>query len=411
MKKKFISLFITAVMLLAVVVGIVACNSGTQKITVWVSEVDGVKTLTEGQIKDFLEANPQYQGKYEIKVEGASEMNSASQMIANVADGADIFCFAQDQFSRLYQAGALSQITGKAEADIRANNDADAVAAASQGDKIYCFPITSDNGYFMYYDKSVVSEDHIGSLEDIIADVVKANKLIAMPTNNDGFYAASFFLATGCKSEWTRSEDGSKFVAIDDTFNSPEGIIALKGMNKLTSLSDRNYKSSSNASEFSNGAAVVVSGVWSANNVEFILKQNYGVAKLPSFTVDGNTYQMGSYSGRKMMGIKPHNDAQVQSFCQNLAAYLSGEACQLDRYNAFKWGPSNLKVQQNPDVLADPALKALAAQNQFATPQGQVAEGWFAIVNQLGDASKKNTVEEYQAALNKYDADCNDLLN
>ena len=77
---------------------------GTYDITVWVSEMAGVKELTEQQIKDFMEENPGI--VINATIEGVTELDSATQMITSVEDGADLFCFAQDQLARLVQAGA-----------------------------------------------------------------------------------------------------------------------------------------------------------------------------------------------------------------------------------------------------------------------------------------------------------------
>lgn len=40
------------------------------------------------------------------------------------------------------------------------------------------------------------------------------------------------FFATGCVSEWNTDENGA-FISVHDTFNSPEGLIAVKGIKKL----------------------------------------------------------------------------------------------------------------------------------------------------------------------------------
>ena len=81
---------------------------GTYDITVWVSEMAGVKELTEQQIKDFMEENPGI--VINATIEGVTELDSATQMITSVEDGADLFCFAQDQLARLVQAGALTKL-------------------------------------------------------------------------------------------------------------------------------------------------------------------------------------------------------------------------------------------------------------------------------------------------------------
>lgn len=73
--------------------------AGTYDISVWVSEIEGVADLTAQQIDAFEAANPGI--IINATIEGVQEGESATQMITSVEDGADIFCFAQDQLARL----------------------------------------------------------------------------------------------------------------------------------------------------------------------------------------------------------------------------------------------------------------------------------------------------------------------
>ena len=333
--------------------------NGTYDITVWVSESEGVAALTEQQIDKFMAANPGIVINY--TVEGVTESNSASNMITDVESGADLYCFAQDQLTRLVEAGALLKLGEGASATVRERNDNTSIKAASVGNDLYCYPLTSDNGYFMYYDKSVIPESDIDSLEAIIADCEKAGKMFSMETETSAWYVASFFFATGCHSDWTTDETG-KFTSVDDDFNSENGLIAMKGMEKL--VKSPSYMSSSNSADFAAAtpSAVVVSGTWGSAAANEALGDNYAVADLPSFEVDGKSYHMGSYSGCKLMGVKPQADSTKAAVLHQLAQYLTSAECQLERFNLVGWGPSNLEAQADEAVAADPALVALAQQ-------------------------------------------------
>ncbi len=382
---------------------------GTYDITVWVSEVDGVKELTQQQIAKFCEENPGI--VINATVEGVSEAESATQMINSVEDGADIFCFAQDQLSRLVMAGALNKLGTQTAATVKELNDAGAVKAASVGGELYCYPLTSDNGYYMYYDKSVVKAEHIDSLEDIIADCEAAGRLFSMELETSGWYNVAFMFATGCVSEWTTDADAN-FVSVNDTFNSEAGLAALKGMQKL--LKSPAYNSSSAGADFAAAvpSAVVVSGTWAANDVKAALGDNYAAADLPSFTVDGKSYHLASFSGNKLLGVKPQVDAKKGAVLQKLALYLTGEACQNERFAQFGWGPSNLKAQATDAVKNDAALSALAAQSAYATPQGNIHGSWWDISKVYAVAAKEATTDaDLQAALQAYQDSINGLFS
>lgn len=378
--------------------------AGTYDITVWVSEVEGVKELTEQQIDAFEEANPGV--VINATVEGVAESDSATQMIQDVESGADIFCFAQDQLARLVQAGALNRLGQATAAKVTEMNDGGAVKAASVNNELYCYPLTSDNGYFMFYDKSVVKEEHLDSLEDILADCEAAGKMFSFEAESSAWYNASWFFATGCVSNWTTDAEG-KFVSVEDTFNSEAGLVALKGMQKL--LKSPAYNSSSAGADFGAAvpSAVVISGTWATTTVQSILGENFGATDLPSFTVDGKSYHLGSFSGNKLLGVKPQTDAKKAAVLQQLALYLTGEECQAQRFDSFKWGPSNKNVQATDAVKADVALSALAAQSPYAIPQGQIHGSWWDIAKTYATAAKTAELNDsvaLQKALDAYKA-------
>ena len=378
--KKFLAILMAAVMVLSMMS--FASADGAYDITVWVPEeaVD----LTKTQIENF---NAENNGgiTFNATIEPVSESTSATSMITDVEAGADIFFFAQDQFARLVQAGALARIDDETAATIKAENDVSAVAAATSGDAMFAYPLTADNGYFMYYDKSVIPEEDLDSMEKLIADCEAAQKYFAFEMQTSAWYLASFFFATGCVSEWTTDEEGA-FIEVHDTFNSPEGLIAVKGMNKL--VKSPFHLSSSKASEFASGAAIVVTGIWDYATAEEILGDNMGVTDLPSFEVDGTEYHLGSFSGCKLLGVKPQVDAGKAAALALLASYLTSEKCQMERFDARAWGPSNLAAQASDAVKANPGLIALQLQNQYATVQGQIHGSWWDIAKVIGDDVK-----------------------
>ncbi len=375
---------------------------GTYDITMWVSEsvakdadgnqVDSVVDMTKRQIAKFQEANPGI--VINARIEGVTEADAGSKVVADVASAPDIYCFAQDQLARLVQAAALAAPGRSSQTVINEGNDAAAVKSGKVAGVLYAYPMTSDNGYYLYYDTSVVSNPD--SLESIIEDCNKAGKKFRFALEN-AWYTASFFFATDCHSNWTTDEAG-EFTSVDDDFNSDKGLIAMKGMQKLTQAECYD----SNADIFTDCAAIVT-GAWNSSTATLYFGENLGATDLPSFTVDGNEYHLGSYSGNKLMGVKPQTDAKRGAVLQLLAQYLTNEECQLERFNTFGWGPSNVDAQENEDVKADPSLSALLKQNENAIPQPQIHGSWWDIAKVLGAEAKAAKDDgALQNALNNY---------
>ncbi len=374
-------------------------------ITVWVSE--NAVDLTKKQIQAYNKSN-QDGLIFNAAIKPVSESEAADKMLTNIAAGADLYCFAQDQFARLLKAGALLQLDDSSAQAVRRNNDTGSVAAAVYGDALYAWPLTSDNGYFMYYDKRVIPESDIDSLEKLISDCEKAGKTFDFELQTSAWYMASFFFATGCRSEWITDNAGT-FIAVNDTFNSPEGRISVKGMKKL--LDSPVHRNSSSVTEFKNGAAVVVSGTWDYLSAQKILGTHLGTADLPSFEWNGVEYHLGSFNGCKLMGVKPQAVAEKGAALHKLAQYLTRESAQMERFTALAWAPSNLIAQKSDAVQANPGIAALLAQAPFSVPQGDIHASWWDIAKTIADDVKKAAKEsDLQKALDHYSSQIQNVL-
>lgn len=356
--------------------------AGTYEIKVWCA--DKVVELMKKQIEDF---NAKNTDGIVIKatVQNVGEGDAAAQMITDVDAGGDLFCFADDQFARLVQAGALAKLGNQAAEFVTTNNDAGSVKAATINGDIYAYPMTADNTYFMYFDKTVITDPT--SLDKIIADCEAANKQLCFDLGN-GWYLASFFFGAGCSSDWSTDKDGHWVV--NDTFDSAEGLVAMKALNKI--MSSPKFDSKSNASEFDNGAAVVVSGTWDSSTAKQILGDKMGVAALPKYTVDGKDYDLGSFMGYKMVGVKPQSDAVKAAALHKLAQYLTGSEAQTERFTAVGWGPSNLDAMKSDAVQNDPVLAAVAEQAKRAVVQN-VPDGWWNLAAALSSVAKETNDE------------------
>ena len=341
------------------------------ELKVWVA--DAAVDFTNEQVEAFKAANPEF-ADMTVSVEAVGEGDAASKVITDVDAAADIFGFAQDQLARIVAAGAIEIVEPTNGEAVKAENDAGAVAAVTMGDELYAYPLTSDNGYFLYYDKSVVTDP--STLEGILADCEAAGKSFYMEINS-GWYQTAFFFGAGCTLTYDSDNEGN-LTACNVDYASENGLKALKSMIKLASSpAFVNGSSISNATN----VAAIVDGTWDSEAAKELFGDNYAAAKLP--TVDG--YQMSGFGGFKMLGVKPQEDEAKLAACDALAAWLSSGDVQLARYEALGWGPSNLAAQQSDAVKADVALSALAEQLQYTIPQGQYPGDYWSLATGLGD--------------------------
>jgi arabinogalactan oligomer/maltooligosaccharide transport system substrate-binding protein len=409
---KLVSLVLALLML---AVCFVACGGGEKKeeaieIKLWVSSSEGVAAYFEEQVAAFKKAHPEY--NINVTIEPMSEGDAGGQVLKDVATAPDMYCFAQDQIANLVQGSALAPLGQAASAEVKKNNDAGSVGAATVGDKIYAYPLTSDNGYFLYYDSRYISDEQAKTWEGIVEACRAAGKKVAY-NFSEAWRGSGFAFAQPvgggaplCSSTWTWSDDGKNPIALDDTFNSENGVIAMKGLNALATSGVW-----VDSTDFT-GTAAVVDGVWASNNATGEYGDYMKATKLPTFTVDGVTYQTGSFSGFKLLGCKPQTDEKKAEICNKLALYLTGGEAQLERYYEFGWGPSNLEAQANQDVKDDVVLAALLAQNVYSVPQGVIPDKWWpeAVALYTACAEVGKTEADFRALLATYQEKVNALI-
>ncbi len=357
-----------------------APSGDAKPITVWAPEE--ISALTQEKIDAWLPTSD-WAGQYTVTVSAMGEGDAATQMLTDVEAGADIFGFAQDQLARLVAAGALSAPGGIFLDDVNNNNDTGSIGAATLDGKVYAYPETSDNGFFLFYDKSVVSDP--STLDGILEQCDAAGKKFYMDLQS-GWYNVAFFFATGAQCYYNYDTEGNVTDAVCD-YNSDAGLAALKAQVALASNKAFSQSTGADAALFDpNGgtAGAIVSGTWDSAKVKEYLGDNYGASKLPTFNVDGKDYQMSGFGGFKLVGVKPQTDSDKLTFCHALADFITSEEMQMARFEANGWGPSNLNAQKSDAVQADPALAALAAQLAFCPAQGQYPNAYWTVTEAFG---------------------------
>ncbi len=347
---------------------------GTVSLTVWGAEEDQ-ELLAE--IVEGFQAEYAGQADFEITIAAESESSCKDTLLGDVVNGADVFAFVDDQLMALVAAGALIPVEN-AET-IAAENNAGAVAAASVNDTLYAYPMTADNGYFMYYNKEYFTEADVATLDGMLAVAGEAGKKVVMDWTS-GWYLYSFFGNTGLTVGL--NEDG---ITNYCTWNATEG--AVKGVDVAAAMLDIAANpgfASMTSADFLAGVAdgsviAGVSGVWDANAMEEAWGKNYGAVKLPTYTCAGQQIQMASFAGYKMVGANAYSDQPYWSL--KLAEWITNEQNQTLRFEKRAQGPSNIKASESAAVQESPAIQAILQQSEFASLQRIGGKYWEPTTN------------------------------
>lgn len=337
-------------------------DSGTVRLNVWCEE-SGIDTMNK-MIESFKQ---KYVGEAEFDFTITVNADSATRdnVLADIHNAGDIFTLPDDQLTALVAAGALEPVPNAD--DICAANVTEAVNAAKINDILYAYPMTADNGYFLYYDKRYISESDAQTLDGILRAAEKCGKKFTMEWTS-GWYMYAFFGNSGL--EFGLNEDG---VTNYCNWNSTEGDI--KGIDVANALLDIAASPAFELrvdSDFPTGVqdgTVVagVSGVWNAMEVKNAWGDDYGAAKLPTYTCNGKQIQMSSFTGYKMIGVNYYSEHK--DWACKFAEWITNEENQTLRFVERNQGPSNKNAAASDEVMKVPAIQAVIAQSEFGKLQ------------------------------------------
>ena len=350
-------------------------------LTMWGAEED--QDLLR-QISDkFIEENKD-KVNLTINIGVQSESECKDTVLNDPEAAADVYAFADDQLNQLVAAGALQEIPAEMNLeDVKTRNTPASVDAATIDGKLYAYPLTADNGYFMFYDSSFYTEEDVQSLDTMLEKAAAAGKKVSMDLAN-GWYLYSFYAGAGL--ELGLNEDGvTNFCNWNEAPGADvtQAIIDIAKNPGFVSLKDESFTGELKAGNLVAG----VNGTWRANDAAEVWGDNYAACKLPTYTLNGEQVQMASFSGFKLIGVNRHS--KNVGWAMMLADYVTNEENETLRFEMRGQGPSNLKALEN---AASPALSAVVAQSEFASLQ-RVGNNFWTPAESLGSILAKGNAE------------------
>jgi len=352
----------------------------TIALTMWGAEED--QEMLAGMIETFKKEYGDW-ANFDIQLGVESESKAKDDIIVDVEAAADVYAFASDQINDLVKAGALQALdedmsvtletwTGKDVAGLKAANASGSVDAATVNDKLYAFPMSADNGYFLYYDSSVLSADDVASWDALLAAADKAGKKVSM-TFESGWYNASFFYGAGFTTGL--NADGTTAIDWDGKANYTgvevvQSMLGIAGHSAFLAAADGDI-----TNQIASGQLVAaVSGTWDAQAAQKAFGDGYAATKLPTFTCAGDQVQQGSVAGFKLVGVNPYS--KNVGWAALLADWITNEENQKIRFEKREIGPSNINAAASDAVKNNIAIAALSEQSAYGVVQVVGGKFW-----------------------------------
>lgn len=347
--------------------------------------------VVEAIVNAYNEANPNDKINYTFNI--CSEADGGTTLAADpkVKNYPSLFAFADDHLGNLVNKNIVRKLGGSNLSNVTTADTENSIESASytvNGEKnVYAYPISTDNGYFLYYDGDILTDDDVKTFEGILSKSKAQNKVMVMDVPN-GWYAASFFLAEdvcgtdSLKYEAAAKEDGTSGIKYNVTWDNDNGAAMAKATSDLlvqynsehggTFLSGDDTVILNHANDGTLSA--VVTGTWNESS----LKEKFGTlkaVKLPTL----NGHQLGSFSGTKLYGVNAYATSAEQRTAHKLANLLTSKSAQITRYNERAAFPCNKEALADPSYTENQTIgsKAFLDQAQYSAIQSRAAEGRY----------------------------------
>ena len=353
MRRRAVALLLTALMTAGLAVtGLTGCGAdvdGVEKVRlmVWSPTADQSKDNGEW-LQTCCEAFADQHPEWDIDfVYGIMDEASASSQVGQDPDAsADVFLYSNDGIAWLTDSNAAAKFGGKYREEIEATNSPEILQSLMLGDDLYGVPYTT-NTWYMFYDKSVFSEEDVKNLDTMLEKGV-----VSFPFTNS-WYLPAFYVGNGCTlfGDGTDESAGVDFTG-EKAYEVTDYLIDLE--------SNPNFR----IDDLGSGIAglrdgsinAMFSGSWDANSVKEALGDNMGVAALPTFTLNGEEKQMMSYAGSKAIGVNPNTENMVAAV--ELAVFLGSPEAQREHYEMCGTIPCCTELTEDPQIGSDPVVMA-----------------------------------------------------
>ena len=394
--KRILSLVLAAAMMAVVFVG---CGKSEDKTSSTSSAVKTVEVEKNAKLKLWgpaaslsilKEQAKAFEKKYadknvKIEVVAQEESDAGTQVLNDSEAAADVFAFPSDQITKLTQAKALLPVNSNYVDDITKNHTAAAVDTVkgdlNGSEVLYAFPET-DNGYYLVYDKSVISDEDAKSWEGILAACKKAGRQFIMDAGN-GYYSCMFPFTGGLKLDGLEgdAQDTQKFNKYDENevAQTMSAFSELFHKYKDTFVSATVDKVSAGFSTAKRTCGAGIDGTWNAAVNKEALGDDFGVTVLPTIKVNGKDKQTVAMIGYKYIGVKAVT--KFPNASEELANYLVSAECQKTRLDKLGWTPTNKGVE----VEGNDAIKTMLEEAKTFVVQANIIQAFWDPMANLGN--------------------------
>ena len=298
------------------------------------------------QQEAFQAEHPEWNLSWDVTAVGEDTMRD--EVLRDVDAAADVFLFASDQLPDLVNAGAIAQLGGSTAEMVNSTMAQAVIDTAMADGKLYAIPFTH-NTFFMYYDKTLLDDTQIKTMEGIMSADSKDNGYNFYFESAGGWKLGCWYYGAGLS---VFGPSGSDLSAGCD-WNSETGLAVTNYLIDLINNPKCAYDGEIAVSELiaDHRLGAWFDGAWNYDTYHNALGDDLGIATIPTYNLNGKDVQLLGFYGSKCIGVnaKSKNPAAAVAF----AAFLGNEENQILRYEKSAQIPTNINAAESDAVKAD----------------------------------------------------------
>ncbi len=383
-------------------------SQGTAQVTdvslkVWCPANQVDTGIMDEQQKAFAELHPEWNITWTTEIVG--EDKCKEELLKDVEAGADVFMFASDQLTQMVDAGAIAQLGGIAEKMVQETIAESVRATAMVGDATYAIPFTH-NTFFMFYDKSLMTEEDVTSLERILDKETPEGVYNFYFESAGGWKLGAYYYGADLTVFGPQGND----LSVGCDWNNETGVAVTNYLIDLIKNPKTAYDGEISVTELigDHRLGVWFDGAWNYDTYKNILGDDLGLAILPTFHPDGNDYQLKSFYGSKAIGVNSHSKNMAAAVA--FATFLGNEENQTLRFEKSAQVPANVNAAGSEAVMADPVAAVLLEEVDEASvvqpSHSTFSSRYWTYANTIpteirgGDLTKDNVQEKLDTFVN-----------
>jgi len=358
--------FLTFLLVLVMLVGIVTIASAKVNLILWTKEGEEALDWNKSLIEEFMKANPNI--TIELVKKTNVEVLREDYLTASLAGAApDILWTVSDHAGPFVAADIVEAVDNLFDLNMYVESAMDAVKLEG---KYWGIPISNGNQLMLLYNKKLIAE---------------------APKDTDELFAVGKKLTTGGNYAlvWNQTEPfwlvpwlggfkGKVFAedGVTPTLNTPEMVATLKFLHDMKFDAkivppECDYDGADTL--FKEGkAAMIINGDWSISGYVSALGDDLGVARIPKVSATGE-WPKPYTSGVYFMLTKGISGDKLKA-AQDFIGFVSSKEKQLEMVKLLNRLPAVKEALEDPLITENPILKGSADQMVVGTPMPTVLE-------------------------------------